>query len=335
MFRSYIRWREEQLAREDEPHKRGEPMAYGLELLLGQNLAGDPFPALRDYVRHHLANSDSYFLPSEVSDYILVGHTLTFPSPIETETQANNRVSCRVFESRRQQRAVVILPHWNAVGGGYDWLARCLRLAGITAVRMSLPYHDDRRPPSMRIASRMVSSNLGLTIRSCRQAVLEARLIINWLWDRGYRRIGVIGSSLGSAIASLVAAHDARVRAAALPLTAALFGEVVWTGRATRHIRQALDGLITLEQLNEIWSIISPLPYVPRLRACDVAMLVLSGREDTVFQPYLTQRLIDAFREHGVRYCWETLPCGHYTMGTFPFTLRALASVNRFFRHNL
>jgi pimeloyl-ACP methyl ester carboxylesterase len=324
LLQSYVRWREERLARIDEPHKQVEHLAYGLDLL-GAAPVGDSLSALRQYVRHHLAHSDAFFLPAREADFMFSRGRLTFTSPLETEDPVNQRVSCRVFEKPGQKRAVVLLPHWNATAAGYDRLARCLQLSGVTAVRLSLPYHDSRRPPAMRIASGMVSANLGLTIRSCRQAVLDARRVIDWLEDRGYTRIGVIGSSLGSSIASLVAAHDARVRAAALLLTAGQFGEVVWTGRATRHIRQAFDGRITLEQLNEVWSIISPITYVPGLRAHDIAMLVLSGREDTVFQPYLTERLIEAYHEHRVRHRWRTLPCGHYTLATFPFAGVALA----------
>ena len=127
---------------------------------------------------------------------------------------------------------------------------------------MSLPYHDQRRPESQKLAAFMVSANLGRTIRSCRQAVLEARLAVMWLERQGYKRIGVVGSSLGSSIASIVAAHDSRVRVAALVMTAGHFGEVVWTGLATQHIRLALDGRLTLAQLNQVWSLISPISYV-------------------------------------------------------------------------
>ena len=45
----------------------------------------------------------------------------------------------------------------------------------------------------------MVSANLGLTIRSCRQAVLEGRMVLDWLTQRGHQRIGVLGVSLGTA----------------------------------------------------------------------------------------------------------------------------------------
>jgi dienelactone hydrolase len=307
-------------------------MEFGLESLGLNSDSEHPLEDLRTYVGHHLVNTDAFFTPPPISNYRFADGNLSFSSPIVTETPVNNTVHGRIWETRGRERAVLILPHWNAKAQSYDRMAWWLRQAGIAALRLSLPYHDLRRPSSMPIAEYMVSANLGRTIRSNRQAVLDARLAIDWLDARGYRRIGIVGSSLGSSVASIVAAHDPRVTTLALPLSASHFGEVVWTGRATQHIRQAFEGRITLEELNELWAIISPINYVPRLKARDVSVLILSGREDAVFQPYLTRRVIDSLRAHQIRHWWKTLPCGHYTMAKFPFSLMTLASLVRFLR---
>jgi hypothetical protein len=336
MLEKYIQLRERRLAKKGDPDKVVEPMEVGLETLLGDVEVLDPLAALCEYSCRHLALSERYFEPdlSEVH-YQFRGDRLTFPSPVFTETPENNHASFRVFDSGDRQRAVILLPHWNATSSDYDAFARFMRLTGVTVVCMSLPYHDERRPKSERLARLMVSANLGRTIRSCRQAVLEARLAIGWLEREGYRRIGVVGSSLGSAIAAIVAAHDQRVRAASLLLVASDFGEVVWTGRATRHIRQALDGRLTLAQLKEVWSLISPISYVSRLRERAVSTLVVSGREDQVLRPYLTARFMSALREHGIPHRWKHWPCGHYTMGTFPFNVGVLLTVSQFLHEQL
>lgn len=335
LFRSYLHRREEEMARQGDLLKSGEAFDYGLDYLPGAARDSDPLTALRRYVHERLAESDAYFEPGLAPDFTLSGNVLTFPSPIETETAVNNQVTCRLFESRRRERAVVMLPHWNSSSGDYAGFARWMSRAGITVLRMSLPYHDSRRPESMRFAHHMVSANLGRTIRSFRQAVLETRLAIGWLRDRGYARIGVIGSSMGSAIGSIVAAKDPHVNALVLLLTASHFGEVVWTGRATRNIRQALEGHISLSELNEVWSIISPVMYVSQLRARDIPVLILSGREDRVFEPRLTRHIVEAYRQQGIRAQWKVLPCGHYTFYTFPSNLFILLAVIWFLRNHL
>jgi pimeloyl-ACP methyl ester carboxylesterase len=311
-------------------------MDVGLELLVEDAQSAQPLEVLRKYCLDQRDHSDLFFQPrGETWDYGRDGDMIHFQSPIITETTVNNRAVGRVFETRRRERAILLLPHWNATAVGVDRLARLLRAAGIATLRLSLPYHDQRRPASMKLANHMVSANLGRTIRSCRQAILEARLAIAWLQEQGYKRIGVLGSSLGSSIASIVAAHDNRVQAVALVLTAGHFGEVVWTGRATRHIRQALERRITLADLNQIWSVISPSSYVDRLQGRNLPLLVLSGREDEVFPPYLTTRFIEELRARGVPHRWKLFRCGHYTMGTFPFSVLALHSIIRFFHKTL
>jgi pimeloyl-ACP methyl ester carboxylesterase len=283
-----------------------------------------------------VAHSEHFYAIDETrAEFIQEGDRLWFTSPIRTETPQNNRAGGRVFETRRRERAVVILPHWNATGASYDRFAGLLRWAGIAAVRLSLPYHDFRRPAGMKLATPMVSANLGRTIRSCRQAVLEARLAAGWLRHRGYERIGLVGCSLGSSIATITAAHEPRVTALALILMASHFGEVVWSGRATRHIRRALEGRLTLEQIIEVWSLISPESYTRRIAAAGVPLLVLSGRMDEVFRPHLTERFIDRLREQKVPHRWETWDCGHYTMGAFPISMFVFGAVARFLKESL
>ena len=56
--------------------------------------------------------------------------------------------------------------------------------------------------------------------------------LIRWLKGEGYRKIAVLGMSLGSWIAGLIAAHDLAVSKASLFLTAGSFGENLLDGAA-------------------------------------------------------------------------------------------------------
>jgi pimeloyl-ACP methyl ester carboxylesterase len=336
MWKRYLAWLESRIASIDEEHKLVEPMDPGLELLTGGARTEAGWAAVRDYALNQVERSEQFYEVDESrAGYVREGDRLWFPSPIRTETPQNNRAGGRVFETKRRGRAVVILPHWNAEGASYDRFAALLRLAGVASVRLSLPYHDSRRPAGMKIARPMVSANLGRTIRSCRQAVLEARLAIGWLRHRGYQRIGLVGSSLGSSIATITAAHDRRVGAAALILMASHFGEVVWSGRATRHIRRALEAGLTLDQIIDVWTLISPETYLGRLAAHATPVLVLSGRMDEVFPRHLTERFIDQLRDQGIPHRWEIWDCGHYTMGTFPISFYVFGAVVRFLKASL
>jgi pimeloyl-ACP methyl ester carboxylesterase len=87
-------------------------------------------------------------------------------------------------------------------------IANFFSLRGITVVEIAMPYHFERSRPGSVHADYMLSPNLGRTIQSVRQAVLDGRKLIRWLKSEGYREISVLGMSLGSWVAGMVAAHD-------------------------------------------------------------------------------------------------------------------------------
>src|SRR2546428_6636509 len=68
---------------------------------------------------------------------------------------------------------VVVLPQWNCKWDGQITLCRVLQSAGITSLRLSLPYHHDRRPAHIERSEYLVSPNVGRTIAAVRQAVYD------------------------------------------------------------------------------------------------------------------------------------------------------------------
>jgi hypothetical protein len=243
---------------------------------------------------------------------------LTFPSALTTPHPENNIVRCRYFPAKNGPRAaVVVLPQWNADRGGHVGLCRLLNWAGMSALRLSLPYHDERMPPELRRADYIVSANIGRTLQVCRQAVLDARRAIAWLASRGYERIGILGTSLGSCLALLTTAHEPLVRAEALNHISPEFADVVWRGLSTRHVREGLDGHIELELLRALWKPISPKWYLERLR--ERQTLLVYARYDLTFPVDLSKDLVRAFREQSIPHEVSILRCGHYTTGKTPF----------------
>jgi dienelactone hydrolase len=76
-------------------------------------------------------------------------------------------------------------------------LCRAISLLGISALRLSLPYHDLRMPPETKRADYAVSSNLARTIDATRQAVIDIRSCLDWFQQQGYEKRGIVGTSLG------------------------------------------------------------------------------------------------------------------------------------------
>jgi dienelactone hydrolase len=295
-----------------------------------------PGTGLEEWADGMVAASEQFFALPRCDDFTLTGDWLSYPSAVVTPHVENNLVRARYFPERSptgQKRAVIVLPQWNADAEGHVGLCRLLNRFKISALRLSLPYHDERKPAELRRADYIVSANIGRTAQVCRQAVLDARRGIAWLANQGYESIGILGTSLGSCLAMLTAAHEPRLCAAALNHISPYFADVVWSGLSTIHVRQGLDGHIELARLRRIWMPISPYPYLDRMRHKRV--LLVYARYDLTFPVELSRMLVDEFRRREIEHEVAVLPCGHYSTGVTPFKWLDGLTLCRFLARNL
>jgi hypothetical protein len=247
------------------------------------------------------------------------GLFLRFTSSVRTPYPRNDLVNARWFPAEGK-RAVIVLPHWNANGIAYNSLAPALNRFGISMLRLSKPYHDIRRPPEIERSDYAVSSNICRTIDAARQAVVDVRCCVDWLEMQGKESVGVVGTSLGSCYAFLAAAHEPRLTTTAFNHASTYFGDVVWTGQSTRHVREGLerDGL-TRERLRQSWLCISPMAYFDNFARWARKCLLIYARYDLTFLPEFSREVEREFHRRGTDVTTIVLPCGHYTTGETPF----------------
>jgi hypothetical protein len=329
MLRSYIEQREKFLHGRDS-NRRSLPFEWGVEHL-GIRANGNSSAALRDFVSRALLDSSAFYAYESAADHEFDGEILKFPSAVETPYPENNTVWGRFFPAEKDL-AVVVLPQWNCKWEGQVGLCRAIQRAGITSLRLSLPYHHHRKPAELERSEYLVSPNIGRTLTAIRQAVVDTRRAADWLFARGYRRVGIVGPSVGSCIGFLTFAHDERFSTGVFIHVSSFFADVVWNGLSTKHVKQSLESAVDLQQLRFLWSPISPYPFIKRLRGTDRKFLMLSGRYDTTFLPALSQQGYDEFDRCQVPYKLSWLPCGHYTMGQFPFSALAGYQIVKFLR---
>ena len=253
---------------------------------------------------------------------------LRFTSPITTPHPENDQVNARWYPTHpsqqrgRPKQAIIVMPQWNADAFSHNAICSMVNSFGISALRLSKPYHDVRRPAELERSDFAVSSNLGRTIAACRQAVVDIRSCLDWLTLQGYTQFGVLGTSLGSAYAFIAAAHDPRLEVCCFNHASREFGDVVWTGQSTRHIRAAVEAAgLTQADLRDCLACVSPAHYMqafatiaPRRQTC-----VIHATWDLTFLEEFSQQVLADFRRLHVPHTARTLPCGHYTTGEFPY----------------
>ena len=251
---------------------------------------------------------------------------LRFTSPVRTQYPENDEVNARWYpapaekQRGKPKQAIIVMPQWNADAISHNVLCGLFNRFGISALRLSKPYHDIRRPSELERSDYAVSSNIGRTISACRQAVVDVRSCIDWLEQQGYTQFGVLGTSLGSCYAFIAAAHDPRIRVCAFNHASTWFGDVVWTGQSTRHVRAAFEQAdLTQDQVRQVFASISPMSCMERFAANPRRVLVVHATWDLTFLREFSLDVLANFDRCGVDYESRVLPCGHYTTGETPY----------------
>src|SRR5579884_1721213 len=251
-----------------------------------------PYDYLRKLNQFAVERSPEFYSYQTPDVFELRDNLLRFASPVTTPYPENNLVHAQWFPAKSGKKAVVLLPHWNAPATGHNALCMGLQRLGISALRLSLPYHDYRMPPELTRADYAVSSNVGRTMDAARQAVIDVRCCLDWLEQQGHERLGIVGTSLGSCYACLASAHDSRIRVNVFNHCSTYFADVVWTGLSTQHIRESLEGSISLDQLRDCWMAISPVNYLERFKAQQNQSLFIYTKHDTTFLPRYSAAIV-------------------------------------------
>ncbi len=365
MIRNYFHRWEQELAAVSKNDRKVRPFEWGEDWIREQGLGirdqavpadpqspiPDPRSLVSAWVERVMNDTDAFYTPEPVRyTFTKAPETvrasgeegvLTFPSGFTTPHESNNTVVARYFPANpirkprpgSPRRAVVVMAQWNSDAEGHIGLCKLLAKLGIASLRISLPYHDARMPPELTRADYIVSSNIVRTLQVCRQAVRDIRLALWWLRDQGYERLGLLGTSLGSCLSYLTTCHEPLVRAQALNHVSPFFGDVVWRGLSTEHVRQGLEGHIDIDELRHLWRPISPWSFIDRL--ADQKTLMIYARYDLTFPVDLSLKLVEELRRRRLPLDVAVLPCGHYSTGVAPYKFLDGFYLGKFLHKNL
>jgi dienelactone hydrolase len=314
------------------------PLDWGLPYIVDHVNGDDPRQLFRQHTDRVMLSSEEFYALPEITDYRLEDDQLTWTSAIQTPSPENNVVHARFFPAKskngsRPRNAVVVLPQWNAQSESHVEACRIFNFIGMSALRLTLPYHLQRKPPELERADHLVSTNIGRTIQSMRQAVLDTRAAVRWLKNEGYERVGILGTSVGSCISFLAFAHEPDLDAGAFNHVSGYVADVVWHGLSTAHVRAGFGDQLTLDELRDFWRPISPFPFMSRVaKMGHRPMRFIIARYDLTFPIGLSHDAIDEARRLDLPLDVVWLPCGHYTTGELPWKAIDAWKIATFFR---
>jgi len=320
-----------------------QPFEWGTEFVSDHVNGNDPRAVLSEHSRHVVENSHEYFAAPEGLEFSLETRlypssaslnanppkktpvqtevkVLTWQSAIETPSAENNTAYATYFPHENKRAAVIVLPHWNAKAGTYFDLGKFFNKVGLSALRLTLPYHEERMPPELERADHLVAPNVGRSLQSIRQAVADTRAAVSWLKMQGYEKIGIVGTSIGSCVAFMAFVHDLRIDAAVFNHVSGYMADVVWHGLSTYHVRKSFGDNISLDELREYWLPVSPMAYMEKLASLpERPQRYIYTKYDLSFPIDLSLETMEALRRHNITHSEVSLPCGHYTLGEKPW----------------
>ena len=336
MLKRYMHNKEREFAmREDNRIVRS--FDWGTEYITDHANGSDPRKLFSEYSKNTLANSEEFFCSPEISDFALDGDRLTWTSGIETPSIENNTAYAKYFPHETNTRsAVLVLPHWNAKAGTYFDLCKIFNKLGMSALRMTLPYHEERMPPELERADYLVAPNVGRTLQSLRQAVVDTRSAVRWLKQQGYEKVGIVGTSIGSCVGFFAFVHDMQIDTAVFNHVSGYPADVVWHGLSTYHVKESIGDNLTLDELREYWLPISPMSYIERLSKLPPRpQRYIYTLYDLSFPVNLSRDTIDALKKYNVKHSRSVIPCGHYTLGEKPWVYYDGYKIVSFLRKHL
>jgi dienelactone hydrolase len=235
---------------------------------------------------------------------------LTFPSPVRTAHPENNTVHAEYYRPAGPGPfpAVIVLD----ITGGDQTLSRSLstylaqnRIAGLF---VQMAYYGPRRPAGSKL--RLLSTDVQHTLRAVRQTVLDLRLATAWLESRpevDAKRLGILGTSLGSLVGTLAAEMEPKLKRVAVLLGGGGLVDAFWDDPRARPYRQLYElAGGTKERLVRLLAPVDPLTCAANLK--DRKVLMMSARRDEIIPPRMGEALWQASGRQKI--LW--FDCTHY-----------------------
>ena len=349
MLKRYMHKRERHLAMLND-NRVARPFEWGLEFIGEDTDAENPHDLFVEHSSKVIENSDEYFAIPEGIRFVVdsvppaaasgtdktAPQSLTWTSSVATSSPENNTAYATYFPHEDHRAAVIVLPHWNAKAGTYFDLCRFFNKVGHSALRLTLPYHEERMPPELERADYLVAPNVGRSLQSVRQAVADTRACVAWLKQQGYEKVGIVGTSIGSCVAFLAFVHDFDIDAAVFNHVSGYMADVTWHGLSTYHVRNGFGDNIDLEELRQYWLPVSPMAYMEKLAAqAPRPQRYIYTLYDLSFPVELSRDTMRALRRHKIKHSKSAIPCGHYTLGEKPWVYLDGYKIIKFLHKNL
>jgi hypothetical protein len=243
---------------------------------------------------------------------------------VETHTAYARRI--RPANARRRPRLLYLHGYMQPETYVEEFallVGMALRL-NVEVVQLQPPYHGRRTPRASRFGGEFYwTADLVRSLEALRQNVLDARTLLGWLLDEDPRPVGVLGLSLGGALALILTCLDARI-AFSLPLVAHMdLPALVADAPVLERTRSELEKFgWDVEQFRKFVTDLGWYDLRPKLPPQRIHLFAAS--DDRFFDPAVVEAMWRRWGKPPIRW----YPCSH--MGFIAYLPEVLRAVREF-----
>lgn len=240
---------------------------------------------------------------------------LTFPSPVKSPHPENNTVYAEYYRPQKQKGfpCVIVL---DITGGDQKLsrlIARHLAQNGVGGLFVQMAYYGPRRPPGSNL--RLLTYDLEHSMAAIKQTVLDLRCATSWMESRpevNAKKLGIMGTSLGSFLATTTAEMEPRLGRLTVLLGGGGFIDGYWDHPQVVGYRKFYESLGGTKKLAEdLIADVDPITHARLLK--DRKVLIIAARNDEIVPAKMAENLWNATGRQ--RIIW--LNAGHYSAGLF------------------
>jgi dienelactone hydrolase len=220
-------------------------------------------------------------------------YKVRFPSPVVSKCVENNTVHCEYYRPKGKGPfpGVIVLDITAGDQSLSRMIATHLASQNIAALFVQMAYYGPRRPAGSTV--RMITTNYVQSMENVRQTVLDIRQATAWLESRSEidaKRLGVLGTSLGSFMGTLAAEMEPKLNRVAILLGGGGVVDAYYNDpRADKYRKtwELLGG--SKELLKKMIAPADPLTCAANLR--DRKVLMIAGKRDEIVFPKMAESL--------------------------------------------
>jgi pimeloyl-ACP methyl ester carboxylesterase len=250
---------------------------------------------------------------------------LSWSSPVQSGFSKNDIARARVFLSRQGWSAPAVLflhALMSASDFGYQRTARRFNQMGWNAVLVHLPFHYTRVPSGYLNGALALTSELIRNAETIRQAVMETRQLLELLRTYGADRFGLIATSYGGWIGSLLLSLEEDFEFAALLQPVVDIEEAIWNSPAALAIRSRLRRHLIEPGISRQHAHLSS-PFDQKPLVDPRRIHLLAGEFDQIVPVKTLQSLAETWDVQN----FEIVPQGHFGYVAMNRVLRRLGLV--------